>query len=41
MRGWRGGEDVLVETTTIDADYDPGVGDEDVGLLEGFYVFVS
>lgn len=30
-----------MKPTTVDADYDPGVGDEDVGLLEGFYVFVS
>lgn len=30
-----------MEPSTIYADNDPGVGQEDVGLLERFYVFVS
>ena len=32
---------VLMETTSIDSDYDPGVGKEDVVLLEGLDVFIS
>ena len=32
---------ILVETSTVDADYDPGVWDEEVWLLETLHVFVS
>jgi hypothetical protein len=35
------GEDRLVESSSIDSDYDPCVGEEQVRLLEGLYVFVS
>lgn len=36
-----GGRGVLVETSTIEADHDPGVWEERVWLLKGFYVFES
>ena len=35
-----GQEGVLVETSTVDADYDPCVWDEEVWLLEILHVFV-
>jgi len=32
---------VLMKSSSIDAHHDPRVGEEDVGLLESFYVLVS
>lgn len=34
-------EDRLVKSAAVNADHDPGVGEQDVGLLEGFDVFES
>ena len=30
-----------MESTAVDADYDPGVWQQRIGSLEGFYIFVS
>jgi hypothetical protein len=37
----RGGLDILVEASSIDADHDPGVGEENIWLFKGLDIFVS